>query len=154
MAALGHQHATYVWYAGVTASFLLLRSLLTWLFQGNTLGCPSAGLWGQCTHPLIYLVPAPAPLGMYMYLCLHPGSAAMSALSYAVCICCLLDVWKHALFSLKYARMFSTELAYSQFSKYVEFNCMQSFAMRKILFLFHNLGIKLCMQKKWKPWEK
>lgn len=43
---------------------------------------------------------------------------------------------------------------YSRFSKYVESNCIASFAMRKILFLFHNLGIKLCMQKKLKPREK
>lgn len=43
---------------------------------------------------------------------------------------------------------------YSRASKYVESSCMASFAMRQILFLFHNLGMKLCMQKKLKPWEK
>lgn len=39
----------------------------------------------------------------------------------------------------------------SQPSKYAKSNCVALFAMWKILFLFHNLGIKWCMQKKLKP---
>lgn len=89
-----------------------------------------------------------------IWTCLDPGQCCPRLL------CVMLYLFSSLMFgnmprsALNMLEGLAQTFVYSRFSKYVESNCIASFAMRKILFLFHNLGIKLCMQKKLKPWEK
>lgn len=108
-------------------------------FQGQLLDPSST----RCRHlPL---------LGMCPHTCLCPGQCCPRPL------CLMLHVFvSSSVFGNMPRSAFNVPECLAQSSSTVSFqnmlNLIASFAMRKILFLFHNLGLKLCVQKKWKPW--
>lgn len=156
-----HAPATSVWSASVTCFLLPIQeSAHHALHQCALSSClcllRAPMLPRPVHHPLNSSVPiAPSSLNAHSHRVYIQRSAAHARLV----LCCTymlppLMFGNMPCSALNLLECLAQTFIYSQASKYVESSCMASFAMRQILFLFHNLGMKLCMQKKLKPWEK
>lgn len=156
-----HVPATSVWYARVTCFLLPIQESAHHALHQCALCCRLCLLRAPMLprpvhHPLNHLVLiAPSSLNAHSQHVYIQRSAAHARLV----LCCTymlppLMFGNMPCSALNMLECLAQTFIYRRASKYVESSCMASFAMRQILFLFHNLGMKLCMQKKLKPWEK
>lgn len=147
----------YVWYPGVTR-FLppVQESVHRDPSSGMSLSLTSAA-WDAHASKASSSMPSSTrfrhhPLfWMCLHTCLYPGQCCPRPL------CLMLHVFvSSSVFGNMPRSALNMLECLAQSSSIVSFQNMlsliASFAMRKILFLFHNLGLKLCVQKKLKPW--